>query len=77
MESSQLIEEASTWDCIIVAAHQGTAQGLKHRAQGKNNKRSLILSLCLAPYALCLKLIQQLLFLLAIVSCGIDITSWD
>jgi hypothetical protein len=62
MESSQLIEEASTWDCIIVAAHQGTAQGLKHRAQGKNNKRKLLL---------------QLLFLLAIVSCGIDITSWD
>jgi hypothetical protein len=31
------------------------AQGLRHRVQGKNNKRKLTLSLCLAPYALCLK----------------------
>jgi|GEM_PF-6416397 hypothetical protein len=36
------------------AATKGTAQGLRHRAQGKNNKRKFIYSLCLAPYALCL-----------------------
>ena len=28
------------------------AQSLRHRVQGKNNKRKLTLSLCLAPYAL-------------------------
>jgi len=28
------------------------AQGPRHRAQGENNKKKLILSLCLAPYAL-------------------------
>jgi hypothetical protein len=32
-----------------------TAQGSRYRAQGKNNKRKLILSLGLAPYASCLK----------------------
>jgi hypothetical protein len=30
------------------------AQGLRHRAQGKNNNGKLIFSLRLAPYALCL-----------------------
>jgi hypothetical protein len=34
---------------------KGTAQGSRHRAQGKNNKKELILSLCLAPYTLYLK----------------------
>jgi hypothetical protein len=51
IESPQHIEQPSTWDCIIAASHQGTAQGLRHMAQGKNNKRRLILSLCLAPCA--------------------------
>ena len=40
---------------------KATAQGLRHRAQGKNYKRKLILSLCPTPYALCLMplLIEQ------------------
>ena len=32
-----------------------TAQGSRYRPQGKNNKRKLIFSLSLAPYASCLK----------------------
>ncbi|MGD9036851.1 MAG: hypothetical protein PVF10_09850, partial [Syntrophobacterales bacterium] len=39
-------------------APQGTAQGSRYKVQGKNNKRRLILSLCLAPYALRLTPLQ-------------------
>jgi hypothetical protein len=34
------------------AAPKGTAKGSRHRAVSKNNKRKIILSLCLAPRAL-------------------------
>ena len=37
---------------LLLAAPKGKAQGTGYRAQGKNNKRKLIFSLCLAPYAL-------------------------
>lgn len=34
-------------------AQKGTVQGLRHRVQGKNNKKKFVLSLWLAPHALC------------------------
>jgi hypothetical protein len=37
------------------AAPKGAALSSRHRAQGKNNKKELILSSCLAPYTLYLK----------------------
>jgi hypothetical protein len=42
-------------DCPKGKGPRVKAQGTGHRAQGKNNKRKPILSLCLAPDALCPK----------------------
>ena len=42
------------------AAPKGTAQGTGHRAQGKNSKRKLIVSLYLAPCALNLSSIKEI-----------------
>ena len=49
---SRAKKESGPWDRPLSQPQMG---GSRHRVQGKNNQRKLILSLCLAPYALCLK----------------------